>query len=76
MLNEAQIGEVWSMFAEYIDKKVINVAAEHYVDLLVDNGVNDQTLKNSIGVNSYLDQAIRYYFEEDSEENDLDELEF
>lgn len=77
MLNETQIGEIWSMFAEYIDKKIISVAAEHYVELLVDSGVRDQTLKHAIGIDYYLDQAIQYYLEEDDKDDeDIDELEF
>ena len=73
MLNETQIGEVWLLFADYLDKKQSDVVAERFVELLVDLGVNDRTLQNATGVDQVLDQAIAYYLEED---DDQEELEF
>lgn len=78
MLNETQIGDIWMLFADYIDKKQLEVAAERYVDLLADYGVNDRTLQGATGVDGTLDQAIDYYLDEPDEEDDDDykELEF
>lgn len=78
MLNEAQIGEVWILFADYLDKKQIDVVAERYVELLADLGVRDRVLQNAIGIDAVLDQAISYYLEddEDDEDDDYDELDF
>ena len=75
MLNETQIGEIWLLFADYIDKKQLDVVAERYVELLVDNGVTDRILQHATGVESNLDQAIEYYLEDD-EEDDQEELDF
>jgi len=75
MLSETQIGEVWLLFADYLDKKQIELVAERYVELLVDQGVNDRTLQNATGVDQILDQAIAYYLEED-ESDDSEELDF
>lgn len=75
MLNETQIGEVWLLFADYLDKKQIEIVAERYVELLVDQGANDRTLQNATGVDQVLDQAIAYYLEEDQDE-DQEELDF
>lgn len=72
MLNETQIGEVWLLFADYLDKKQADVVAERFVELLVDIGVNDRTLQNSTGVDQVLDQAIAYYLEEDEDQEELD----
>lgn len=72
MLNETQIGEVWLLFADYLDKKQSDVVAERFVELLVDLGVNDRTLQNSTGVDQVLDQAIAYYLEEDEDQEELD----
>lgn len=74
MLNETQIGEVWLLFADYLDKKQADVVAERFVELLVDLGVNDRTLQNSTGFDQVLDQAITYYLEEDVD--DQEELDF
>jgi hypothetical protein len=78
MLNETQIGDIWMLFADYIDKKQLDVAAERFVDLLADYGTSDRVLQNATGVDSTLDQAIEYYLDEDEEDEDDDykELEF
>ncbi len=79
MLNESQIGDIWLLFADYIDKKQLEVAAERYVDLLADYGVNDRTLSAATGVDGTLDSAIEYYLDEDVDDDDDDdykELEF
>jgi hypothetical protein len=79
MLNETQIGDIWLLFADYIDKKQTEVAAERYIDLLADYGVSDRTLQNATGVDHTLDQAIEYYLDEDEaddDEDDYKELDF
>lgn len=77
MLNETQIGDIWMLFADYIDKKQMEVAAERYIDLLADYGVSDRTLQNATGVDSTLDSAIDYYLDEPSDEDDdYKELDF
>jgi hypothetical protein len=80
MLNETQIGDVWLLFADFIDKKNHEAIAERYVDLLADFGVSDRTLQAATGVDSTLDSAIEYYMdvpdEEGDDEDDYGELEF
>ena len=80
MLNETQIGDIWLLFADYIDKKQVEVVAERFVDLLADYGVSDRTLQNATGVDGTLDAAIDYYLDEedaaDDDDEDYKELEF
>ena len=77
MLNETQIGDIWLLFADYIDKKQLDLVAERYVDLLADHGVSDKVLQNATGVDETLDSAIEYYLdEEDEEDDDYKELDF
>jgi hypothetical protein len=79
MLNETQIGDIWMLFSDFIDKKQVEAAAERYVDLLADYGVSDRVLQSASGVDGTLDQAIEYYLDEEGEEDDDDdykELEF
>ena len=78
MLNETQIGDIWLLFADYIDKKHVETAAERYVELLADHGISDRTLQHATGVDPNLDQAIEYYLEEDEDDEDDDykELDF
>ena len=79
MLNETQIGDVWMLFAEFIDKKQLEAVAERYVDLLADHGVTDRILQNATGVDDTLDSAIEYYLDEEDaadDEDDIQELDF
>jgi len=76
MLNETQIGDVWLLFADYIDKKVIETVAERYVDLLADFGTSDRVMQGAIGIDSNLDNAIEYYLDDTDNDDDVNELEF
>ena len=81
MLNESQIGDIWLLFSDFMDKKQVESAAERYIDLLADYGVTDRVLSAATGVDPVLDQAIDYYLDEeeidaDEEDEDDGELEF
>jgi hypothetical protein len=58
------------LFKEYLDKKNIDLAAEKYVDMLIDYGVNDIQLKEMLGAEKNLDSAIQYYLEMDKDDSD------
>ena len=62
-MNEDQVADIWNLFKEYLDKKHIELAAEKYVDLLADYGVDDMTLKEVSGTDKFLDHAINYYLD-------------
>ncbi len=72
-MNENHIGDIWMLFKEYIDKKVLDVLAERYVDLLADHGVSDKVMAGASGVDDDLDNAIDFYLDETSDEEELDE---
>ena len=78
MLNETQIGDVWLLFADYIDKKQLELVAERYVDLLADHGVSDKVLQSATGIDDTLDNAIEYYLDEEdaADDDDYKELDF
>lgn len=67
-MDEETIGDVWTLFRSYLDKKQGAVAAEKFVDLLSDYGVDDSVLRLTLGVDAILDQAINDYLEDDEEE--------
>jgi hypothetical protein len=69
LMKETQIVEIWSLFKEYLDKKTLEMVAEKYIDLLADYGIDDFILKEAIGVDSDLDNAIGYYLELDNTDN-------
>jgi len=67
-MDEREIADIWMMFKEYLDKKMIDQAAEKYVDLLADYGVSDETLQDALGADAALDSAIHYYLDIDAED--------
>ena len=71
-MEVSHIVDIWLLFKDQIDKKVISITAEQYVDQLADFGVTDQTLKMSMGNCDILDAAIAYYLDID-EDTDYDE---
>ncbi len=72
-MNEEQIADIWTLFKEYLDKKHVHLAAERFIDILADYGVNDETFTSLIGVDGALDDAINYYLDLDSVDDDNDE---
>jgi len=72
-MNEEFVADLWDLFKSYLDKKHIEMAAEKYVDMLADYGVEDITFKEILGVDKNLDAAIQYYLELDEEDEDYDD---
>jgi hypothetical protein len=72
-MDEDQIADIWNLFKNYLDKKQPELVAEKFVDLLVDYGVDDLTLKSSLGNDKLLDAAIQYYLEDEDDEDDEQE---
>ena len=71
-MNEDFVTDLWDLFKNYLDKKHIELAAEKYVDILIDYGMDDIQLKAMLGNEKHLDAAIQYYLEMD--QDDYDEL--
>jgi len=72
-MTEEQITDIWNILREYIDKKQLDLAAEKYVDVLADYGTSDETFKDLLGNDRYLDNAINYYLELDDENDDYND---
>tara|TARA_B100000927_G_scaffold262296_1_gene233099 strand:+ start:1032 stop:1253 length:222 start_codon:yes stop_codon:yes gene_type:complete len=66
-MNDEFIADIWMLMLEYFDKKHIGLAAEKYVDTLIDYGVDDTRLQDLLGTDKHLDAAIQYYLEMDNE---------
>jgi hypothetical protein len=70
MMDENDLVETWMLFREYVDKKQIEIVAEKFIDLMADQGVEEPVMKSSMGSCQYLDDAIRYYLDEDEDEDE------
>ena len=77
-MNEEFVADIWMLFKEYLDKKHIELAAEKYVDTLIDYGLADDQLQEMLGTDKHLDYAIQYYLEMDHQDiddyNEWDEI--
>ena len=71
-MNDESIVDIWIGLREYIDKKQIESAVTKFVDILVDNGVDDSMLRECIGHDNDLDNAIEYYLDEYPDEDEVD----
>lgn len=71
-MKEENIVEIWALFREYLDKKQQSVVAEKYVDLLADYGVSDEIFEECIGGDDILDDAIEYYLDDDSDDDEAE----
>lgn len=69
-MNEDFVTDLWDLFKNYLDKKHIELAAEKYVDILIDYGMDDIQLKAMLGNEKHLDAAIQYYLEMDQDDYD------
>jgi len=50
--------DVWGLMKAYVSAKDKSVVAEKFVDIAMDNGVEDEELKELIGHDDELDEAI------------------
>jgi hypothetical protein len=72
-MNEEFVADIWMILKEYFDKKHIELAAERFVDAVIDYGVNDESLREILGTDTHLDAAIQYYLEMDTDIDDEDD---
>ena len=71
MIEGSQLVEIWQFFKEYVDRKQsMDVVAAKFVDLMADYGVDDEEFQNALGADEDLDQAIQYYLDAESEDED------
>lgn len=76
-MDSSHVIEIWHLFHGYIDKKAVDQAAEKFVDLVADFGVSENELRDVLGEDKYLDDAIDQYLEIDEEyDNEIDEWEY
>jgi hypothetical protein len=75
-MEEHLIIEIWDLFKEYIPGKNMDIAANHFVDFLVDKDVSTSVLEGLQGLDNHLDEAIKALLREeegfDEEEDELD----
>lgn len=66
-MNEANSLLIWDYIKNYFNKNDVELAANRYIDALVESGLNDDQLRNLVGHDDALDEAIQYYLEDDDD---------
>jgi hypothetical protein len=69
-MNENQIADIWMLFKEHLDRKVIHSVAEQYITMLMDHEVSEKQIENAIGFDDVLDEAISEQLEILSDEDE------
>ena len=69
-MDESLIMTVWDMFREYIPEKNREMAANQYVDFLLGNDIDADTLQSYTGYDPHLDDAIKAVTDDDKEDED------
>ena len=73
-MKEDLIADIWTLVIEHIPEKHRKDLAADFVNTLLDYGIKESVLKDLIGVDSYLDEAITYVI--DGEEIDDEDPEY
>ena len=72
-MKEDLIADIWTLVVEHIPEKHRSATAGEFVNTLLDYGIKESVLKDLIGVDSYLDDAIEYAIDgEEIEDEDED----
>jgi hypothetical protein len=69
-MDENLIMTVWDMFREYIPEKNREMAANQYVDFLLGNDIDADTLQSYTGYDPHLDDAIKAVTDDNTEDED------
>lgn len=64
-MDEEMLILMWETVREYIPTKDIQLAADHVIADLVDNGLDDETLKAFNGLDKYMTEAVAEHIDEE-----------
>ena len=62
--------DMWGLVKAYVNVKERDVVATKFVGIALDNGIAEEELKELIGLDDELDEAVREMLESDEEQND------
>lgn len=72
-MEEELIIEIWETFKDHIPEKGRAVAADQFVDWLVDKDTDTETLEGLKGYDPHLDDALESLLNEEEESDEEDE---
>ena len=71
-MKDDLIADLWHVIIEHIPEKHRQDVASDFVNTLLDYGIKESILKDLMGVDSYLDDAIDYVIDGEEIEDDED----
>ncbi len=71
-MKEDLIADIWTLVIEHIPEKHRKDLAADFVNTLLDYGIKESVLKDLIGVDGYLDDAIDYAIDGEEIEDEDD----
>jgi len=71
-MKEDLIADIWTLVIEHIPEKHRKDLAADFVNTLLDYGIKETVLKDLIGVDGYLDDAIDYAIDGEEIEDEDD----
>jgi hypothetical protein len=74
-MKEDLIADIWTLVIEHIPEKHRKDLAADFVNTLLDYGIKESVLKDLIGVDGYLDDAIDYATDGEEIEDEDDSYE-
>jgi len=74
-MKEDLIADIWTLVIEHIPEKYRKDLAADFVNTLLDYGIKESVLKDLIGVDGYLDDAIDYATDGEEIEDEDDSYE-
>lgn len=60
--------DVWNLIKSYVPAKDRSIVAEKFVDIAMDNGIEDNDLQEMVGHDDDLDEAIKYNLDTDEDD--------
>ena len=69
-MDSNMLADIWNVLSDKIAEKDKADAAQEYINTLLDFDVPESTLESMIGIDTYLDTALEYVLDNESEEED------
>lgn len=69
-MDSNMLADIWNVLSDKIAEKDKADAAQEYINTLLDYDIPESTLESMIGIDTYLDTALEYVLDNESEEED------
>jgi len=66
-MDQNLIADIWNTMSEHIPEKQKEEIAMQYINILLDYGVSESVIEGLFGIDTYLDSAVEYVLDDDSE---------